>query len=380
MHFGERIRQAREIRAWTQDELADKIGKSKSLVAQVEGGFRLPSDEMLDAVSFATKFPLAFFNAAPHQEFPISEVIFRAPKSIKRREVLDAVRYAEHVFSIYTTVSQKLKEVPALIPETTARPAEAARTVKQALGIDAVSPMTNLIRPLERAGVAFIVLPKAESREAFSVWLDRRDGRCVPIVAYSVDEGSVDRTRLSIAHEIGHITMHKSFLRKAHDEVEAEAFAFGAEWLMPEAAMRREIQDPVTITSLAKLKPRWGVSIASLITRAFDLSLISKRQYHYLFHQLSALGMKTREPQALDIPMERPRLLRKMIEIVYGNPIDYPALCKDTQVSAQEIRRVLMDYEGAAGEKTVPKSNVIKFAKRASVHEWPGLEADSDLA
>jgi Zn-dependent peptidase ImmA (M78 family) len=357
--------------------LAKKIGKSKSLIAQVEGGFRLPSDEMLEAVAFATKFPLAYFNEAPHPEFPISEVIFRAPKSIRRREVLDAVRYAEHVFSVYAVLAEKLKQIPVSIPETNAYPAEAARSIKKSLGIDVASPMNSLIRPLERAGVTFIVLPRTESGDAFSVWMSRPDGRCSPIVAYSIEGNSVDRTRLSIAHEIGHLAMHRSFLRKAHDEIEAEAFAFGAEWLMPEAAMRQEIQEPVTITSLAKLKPRWGVSIASLITRASDLNLISKRQYHYLFHQLSALGMKTREPEALDIPIEKPRLLRKMVEIVYGDPVDYSALCADTRVSAQELRRMFMDYEGATSEEIPLKPNVIRFSKRTRMNDWPDTEDDS---
>jgi Zn-dependent peptidase ImmA (M78 family) len=319
---------------------------------------------MLEGVAFATKFPLAYFNDEPHPEFPISEVIFRAPKSIRRREVLDAVRYAEHVFSVYAVVSEKLKQVPVRIPEANGYPAEAARSIKKALGIDLESPAKSLIRPLERAGITFIVLPKADSREAFSVWMNRRDGSRMPIIAYSIEDSSVDRTRLSIAHELGHLALHGSFLRKAHDEIEAEAFAFGAEWLMPEVAMRKEIQDPVTITSLAKLKPRWGVSIASLIMRASDLNLISKRQYHYLFHQLSALGMKTREPEALDIPIERPRLLRKMVEIIYGEPVDYPSLSADTRVSSQELRRILMDYEGPVTEEVSVKTNVIRFSDR----------------
>src|ERR1035441_996144 len=116
MHFGERIRQAREIRGWTQEQLASEINKSKSLIAQVEAGFRLPSTDVIEAVAFATQLPLAFFNDAPHLEFPVSEVLFRAPRSIKRREILNAVRYAEHVFSIYAGIAQKLKEIPCRIP------------------------------------------------------------------------------------------------------------------------------------------------------------------------------------------------------------------------------------------------------------------------
>ncbi len=364
MHFGERIRQAREIRGWTQEQLGLVIKKSKSLVAQIEAGFRVPSADILESVAFATKLPLAFFNEAPHPEFPISEVLFRAPRSIKRREVLDSVRYAEHIFSIYRSVAEKLREVPCRIPEINAHPAEAARSVKKSLGLELDSPITNLIRPLERAGVCFIVLPPMESGEAFSVWMNQVEyKRQFPIIAYTVAKESVDRTRLSVAHELGHLTMHRSFLRKAHAEIEEEAFAFGAEWLMPETAMRSLIQEPVTLTSLAKLKPIWGVSVASLIRRASSLNLITQRQYHYLFQQLGGLGWKVREPAALDIPIEKPRLLRKMVEIVYGNPINFTALAADSHVTAQELRRLLADYDEGVSEEIQLKSNVLKFSK-----------------
>ena len=41
---------------------------------------------------------------------------------------------------------------------------------------------------------------------------------------------------------------------------------------------------------------------------------------------MSALGYKTREPKNLDVPMEKPRLLRKMAEMVYGKLIDFGPL------------------------------------------------------
>lgn len=363
MHFGERIRQAREIRGWTQDKLGSEIKRSKSLVAQIEAGFRLPSTDILEAVAFATRLPLAFFNEAPHQEFPISEVLFRARRAIKRREVLDAVRYAEHVFSVYAHVARKLKEVPCRIADINAPPAESARSVKESLGLGLDSPMTSLIRPLERSGVSFIVLPKVKSSEAFSVWLDQPEGRQFPVIAYAIEEDGVDRARLSIAHELGHLVMHRSFLRKAQSEIEGEAYDFAAEWLMPESAMRREIQEPVTLTALAKLKPIWGVSIACLVMRAYGLNLITQRQYHYLLHQIAALGWKTREPESLDVPLEKPRLLRKMAELVYGKPINFSALSADTHVSTQELRRIMMNYEECAADEPRLNANVIRFSK-----------------
>lgn len=45
--LGNRIRKARETRGLSRQALADAIGTSLSAVAMIEGGFRLPSLELL---------------------------------------------------------------------------------------------------------------------------------------------------------------------------------------------------------------------------------------------------------------------------------------------------------------------------------------------
>jgi transcriptional regulator with XRE-family HTH domain len=45
--LGNRIRKARETRGLSRQALADAIGMSLSAVAMIEGGFRLPSLELL---------------------------------------------------------------------------------------------------------------------------------------------------------------------------------------------------------------------------------------------------------------------------------------------------------------------------------------------
>jgi Zn-dependent peptidase ImmA (M78 family) len=170
--------------------------------------------------------------------------------------------------------------------------------LRDTLGYERDQPIPRLVHGIERAGVCFLALPPMENREAFCVWL-RGEGNDIPVLAASGGRSDGDRFRMSVAHELGHLVMHKSFLRKSNKEVEAEAFEFAAELLMPASAMQKELISPVTLTSLSKLKPRWGVSIAALIRRAHDLSIITTRQYHYLFHLKTALGMREREPENL---------------------------------------------------------------------------------
>ena len=48
-----RIRMGRELRGWSQQQLADRIGSSESTVSKYEAGDRLPSLDMLLALADA---------------------------------------------------------------------------------------------------------------------------------------------------------------------------------------------------------------------------------------------------------------------------------------------------------------------------------------
>jgi hypothetical protein len=52
-----------------------------------------------------------------------------------------------------------------------------------------------------------------------------------------------------------------------------------------------------------------------------------------------------------------------MVEIVYGRPINFSALASDTHVTAQELRRLLADYEESTSEEPQLKPKVLKFSR-----------------
>src|SRR5207237_8359972 len=113
------------------------------------------------------------------------------------------------------------------------------------------------------------------------------------------------------------------------------------EFLMPEKAMRLEIVSPVNLDTLAPLKPRWGVSIQALIVRARELDIISPRKYTYLFQQLSMRGWRNREPRIFDIPLEKPRLVRQIAEMIYGIPIQYNKLAEDVGMQESFVKSII---------------------------------------
>lgn len=315
---GLRIKQARELRKLTQTELAEQSGVSQSTIAKMEVNVREWPDALIEAIAFQTGFPVSFFQQGLGPEFPLGSLLFRCRASLAGNEKASLRQYAMLEFEIAERLSARVKPIPLHLPSFSGEnPSEAARVTRATLGIPPDAPIPNLINRLERNGVYVLALPHAHDKfDAFSLWSDTDPRRPIMVVS-SMKRG--DRLRLNCAHELGHLVLHKSPRGNLKD-IEKEASSFGAEFLLPEAAMRREMTRSLSLTDIAKLKPRWGVSIQALVYRAHELEFVTDRQYRYMFEQISRFGWRKVEPENLDIKPEKPRLFRKLAELNYGVP------------------------------------------------------------
>jgi Zn-dependent peptidase ImmA (M78 family) len=117
-----------------------------------------------------------------------------------------------------------------------------------------------------------------------------------------------DRTRFSLAHELGHLVMHGL---PSAGEMEREADQFASEFLMPEREIAPSLGG-LTLEGAAQLKAYWKVSIQALIMRARDVGAIPPSRATRLFAELSRLGYRTSEP--VNLPTEEPTLLRSVLD------------------------------------------------------------------
>jgi Zn-dependent peptidase ImmA (M78 family) len=93
--------------------------------------------------------------------------------------------------------------------------------------------------------------------------------------------------RFTLAHELGHLVMH----RFPTENMETEANEFASTLLMPSADMRSAfLGRRVTLELLAALKPEWKVAMQALLMRATSLKCVSPNQARYLWQQISARG------------------------------------------------------------------------------------------
>jgi Zn-dependent peptidase ImmA (M78 family)/transcriptional regulator with XRE-family HTH domain len=363
MIHGARIRQAREFRGFTQAQLAEKVNRDQSLIAHIENGTKQPSDDLLDAIADHTNFPVPFFASPPDAELPMGSLMFRAHASLTRKEAIEAHRLAEIVFLIGIHLINKVEAPEPAIPLTVGDPREAAQRTRKALRLSHQGPLPRIIRSLEKAGVWVLPIANLAGRDAFSLWTFAGNME-LPVIAVSTDRPG-DRLRFSVAHELGHLVMHKELPLSSVNEIEKAADVFASEFLMPADGIYGDLLPPLTLTKVARLKPKWGVSMQALIIRAKALDLISERQYRYLFQQLAARGWRHAEPSNLDVPLERPRLIAKMAEVVYGTRNLAAKIASVLHLSEVEVEEILAKFtrdEDLAGATTL-RSKVVSFPK-----------------
>lgn len=361
MFYRERLRQARELCSLRQSELAERVGRSQGTIANIESGISAPSKQLLAEVAKCMGFPVAFFSTPILVQFPNEEMMFRARASMARREAVAGCRYAEIVYELMVRVLESYVEpLPLSLQKLADSPVLAAQKTRRLMGLAPDQPISHLIHLVEKSGILVLALPmEFEKIDAFSARVGEEPKR--PAIAVCrITTG--DRVRWTVTHELGHIVLHSDrFQLRAEDHREADQFT--AEFLLPEVAMRLELTAPVTLSSVAVLKPRWGVSMQALVRRAFSLSVISERQYKHLFEEIGANGWRMREPKNLDIPVEKPRALRQIAEIAYGHPINYARLAAESQLTVEMVKQIMGGYDEPFPEtkRTSSAKNVVQF-------------------
>lgn len=187
-------------------------------------------------------------------------------------------------------------------------PAEAARTIRAAWRVPS-GPISNVIALLEAVGI--IVVTRSlftDAQDAVSTW--PRDVDRPPIMV--VNTGlPADRQRFTTCHELGHLILHAV----PGDDQEKQANEFAAEFLAPAEEIGPLLAGLTTrdFPRLIELKAQWGMSISALIRRAFDLEIISDRQYRQFQIRLNQLGWRDVEPGGLE--SETPETLTRVMTL-----------------------------------------------------------------
>lgn len=302
----------RKARLKTQKQLADECDLTQGHLSKIINGVNSPTEEQIKKFSEVLQYPEAiFFEPGKGYGAPISiHSMFRKKQSTAQKEV-DMLEAEMELRLRQLRKLLKAVEVtpPSFLPyydiedyEGDAR--EVARHVRQAWGIPR-GPIDNLMEYVEAAGcVVFLCDFGAAKIDGVSL---RPTG--LPPCIFLNESQPADRMRFTLAHELGHLVMHKTH----NPEMEDQANAFAAALLVPRSDI--DFGRRITLSTLAHFKPIWKVSMAMLLVQAKVYNCITKSQSDYLWRQMSASGYRSQEPRELDFSAERPAFINDLIEL-----------------------------------------------------------------
>lgn len=304
----------RQTRGLSQVALAQRADVTQGHLSKMENGLSEPSEEVLKRLADALDFPESFFSQ-PDRVYglPVSVHPMHRKKAQVGQRVLERI-HAE--LNIRLMHFRRLVQAVELTPEFPMpqldideydEDAEKIAELVRRTWLLPRGPLQNLTECLERAG-------------SLVVWCDF-SGAAIDAVTLSVPgmppcvflnrDQPADRMRFSLAHELGHLVMHRIPTR----EMEVQANEFASAFLMPDEDIRGSFRGRVTLPRLASLKRVWRVSIQSLLMRAKAIGAISANQSRYLWQQISVKKIRFREPPELDFAHEEPGLLPTILKL-----------------------------------------------------------------
>lgn len=308
---------ARESRGMTQAELSREVGLQQGTVSRIEAGLHPITDVLLNRFSVVLRYPVEFFFNSDRVFGFNSTVFFHRRRIALPEKVLRAIHAQINIrrFNLKKLLrSVELKSPYSFFPldlaEFGGRVDRVAQMVRSTWHLPS-GPVRNMTRCIEDAGGVVVRLDFGTRQvDAISEWVP--NGRPL-FFMNSGNEITGDRIRMTLAHEAGHLFLHHI----PGPDMEEQANKFAAEFLMPARDIKSSL-NRLSLPKLADLKMEWRVSMAALIERANDLKTITPSQREYLHIQLGRAGYKTREPIETDIPIEKPVLLKQLVDTHLG--------------------------------------------------------------
>lgn len=306
---------ARDVREFTQKDLAERSGIDQGNISRYEGGIKEIPKKDLDILSETLNFPNSFFMYRGNRSGDgISQILHRKRKTVP----LSDIKRINGLMNIYRLGVEKLLNSFDItssyyIPEFNGSDYDTIEEIARNLrGLWEIppGPISNLIGRLEAASCIVLRLDfRVDQIDEAVLWT-----KPLPPIILVNSRAPGDRLRFSLAHALGHLVLHQGKL--PYPEMEREADMFASAFLMPAEDIQDDLE-PVTIDNLLRLKLHWKVSVQAMIRRSLDLGIITERRYTSLFQMLSRYGYRKKEP--IEIPAEKPESITELLNAYKEN-------------------------------------------------------------
>ena len=305
----EMLKLARYARKLTQTALAKSLKVKSAFISQLEAGVVGMPEEFFKNLIEILEFPASFFEQRTTFLDGCSKM-YRAQKAFKSidRDYIDtyASFYNRHISKLLESDLFDVKEfkLPENRPDEYNSPEDVAMAVREYWNVPR-GPIKNLTKLIEDAGI--FIIPMRINNPYFDAtfYINEQNNFAIIVIDSNV---SSDRYRFNLAHELGHLIMH----RLPNADCEKQAQEFASAFLLPRKDISEDLAG-ITFWDLLSLKKKWMVSMQSIAYRAHTMRKISDKQYESIWKLINSYGYRKNEPNA-DIPIEKPVMLEYLVK------------------------------------------------------------------
>lgn len=300
--IGRNLKKARELTGLSQEELAEKLGISRATLSAIENGHvAIDSYKLLLAARILGRPVTDLFE----EEEAAFALLYRA--AAEASATSDVRSLFERFCKAYREVEEILGLEDSLLPppEYSYLPAvhskpfhfatQVAYSERERMGLGQLDPIENIFKLFDEQGVRiFRYRLEQEDVFGFSAYSPQY-GLCI----FINETNTLERQIFSLAHEYGHLLMHRSFyknpepfagLDKEH-ELEKMANIFAANFLVPDVGLRDVFlknvgEKAVGLEDLVFLKHYFRVSAEMMLLRLRDLRLVSENEHKQLLEEV----------------------------------------------------------------------------------------------
>jgi Zn-dependent peptidase ImmA (M78 family) len=325
--IGNNVRRHMKIRGLTIPQLSAKMGMGTAALSNLINGKAEPKSSTLIKLAEGLDVPFDELLAdAPE----LKSLRFRTARTLSGREKAerDQLRHDSAIWlADYSFLEKELMVVPAyrLAHISSKEPRVAAMAVRDVFKLKREDPIYDISELMEHAGIKLRIRPFG-FKKTFGLSIGNEDGG-PGIVVNSEDGIPVERQLFTIAHELGHLILHKASYKdpgESENEIEErEADQFAGTFLVPDEALEKEWTEGKGlhfVDRVLKVKKIFKVSYKTLLIRLVqmgkassitDLIIKFSQDYKVMYHhdlkghyEPASLSADESNPVAEDDPQE----------------------------------------------------------------------------
>lgn len=284
--FSTRLQHIRKLRGMSLRDLVAATDNAVSVqtLSNYEKGLSFPNGAIMTSLVDALHVSVDALFTEPKVNWGLVNFTYRKRKSLTERtdsQIEESVKeYAER----YMEIENILEIVPDAsfrdgFQNTEVRTIEDARSVannvrnKYQFG---EAPIVSLHDFLEEVGVKLIGVDIDSKFDGTNFICDRHS-----FIIYNSANNNAERTRFTIAHELGHLLMNIPD-DVNEDEVEKLCNSFASELLLPQSKLRTILGDKregISLVELKRIRQLYGMSIEAILYAACEIGIITKDRH-----------------------------------------------------------------------------------------------------